>query len=106
MSTWICRRVSEKSRRCQPGSRPEDFAWAMKALRNVCGLPKNDSDRSSLRWQKENQQLRGADELVEAAQKSENQDEAVLGRRRGNTMEATDIRRIMGKENLDTGYLP
>jgi hypothetical protein len=71
MSTWICRRVSEKSRRCQPGSRPEDFAWAMKALRNVCGLPKNDSDRSSLRWQKENQQLRGADELVEAAQKSE-----------------------------------
>jgi hypothetical protein len=70
----------------------------MKALRNVCGLPKNDSDRSSLRWQKENQQLRGADELVEAAQKSENQDEAVLGRRRGNTREATARRRIIVTE--------
>lgn len=63
--------VLGKSRRRQPGSRPEDFAWAMKALRNVCGLPKNDPDRSSLRWQKENQKLKGADELVGAAQRSE-----------------------------------
>ncbi|PMD22553.1 hypothetical protein NA56DRAFT_90480 [Hyaloscypha hepaticicola] len=61
----------DKLCRCQPGSRPEDIAWAMKALRNVRGLPKNESDRSSLRWQKENQQLRRANELVEAVQKSE-----------------------------------
>ena len=104
MSTWICRRVSEKSRRCQPGSRPEDFAWAMKALRDVCGLPKNDSERSSLRWQKGNQQLRGLTSWWRLRKKVK-PDVAVLERRRGrgNTMEATDIRRIMGTETKTVG---
>lgn len=89
--------MSEILRRCQPGSRPEDFAWAMKALRNICGFPKNESDRSSLRWQKENQQLGGLTSWWRLCKKVK-PNEAVLESRRGNTREATATMAPIGTE--------
>jgi hypothetical protein len=52
---------------------------------------------------KENQQLKGADELVEAAQKSETKTRRCWSGGGVNTVEATDIRRIMGTETKTVG---